>query len=174
MFSSAAHVHIKVPLAVKQQSCAVKSSVPTEGERNNKESWSLELLSVKQWVFISQGGLLCIHTFRPFSVLAGANCNLLLSKLIKAKSHSERRIVCISNHGQCISYPQEFSDAPPRALPRLLHRPLFPRLVRSWRCSPLPSSSRSSPARLESPGKREQTCRRTTYLRRVHILHWLR
>lgn len=55
----------------------------------------------------------------------------------------------VCDPGRRVSYPQEFSAAPP--LVSLLHLPLCSLLPPSVRCSPAPSSSRPSPARPESP-----------------------
>lgn len=65
----------------------------------------------------------------------------------------EMYVSCRSIHGYSVSYPQEFSAAPPLALPLLLHLLRGPLLLPSEWYSPPPSNSRPSLARPESPAE---------------------
>ena len=71
----------------------------------------------------------------------------------------EMSVSCRSTHGYGVPYPQEFSAAPPLALPLLLHLLPGPLLLPSEWYSPPPSNSRPSLARPESPAEiHKRTC----------------
>ena len=80
-------------------------------------------------------------------------CEMTVCALKQYVWKGEMYVPCRSIHGYSVSYPQEFSAAPPLALPLLLHLLPGPLLLPSEKYSPPPSNSRPSLARPESPAE---------------------